>query len=282
MTLSHGGEDVADARLDPDGESFRLTFRVPRERLDGDEGMNPVTIADLLTAAGVSEDEVESWEFDQHSPREGEPPQPVEPQDEPLATIGVKLKSAGRTASAAPDVLPDVPPETWQALEAVWKTVLGLEAGIDSLRVGMDGLRAEMEGAFRKQMGIEEKLHAMQADVILWNKAKSRVHYAVPKVREFVHRATWAAAAAERKRLGELFKSHIEPRIPFPGIETVRERMEHLQKDRQILLAQGNAVGQEGRALLAEIQRAFGTLQRNAADRARQKRSAGREKGKHL
>ena len=45
---------------------------------------------------------------------------------------------------------------------------------------------------------------------------------------------------------------------------------------------QGNAVGQECRGILAEIQRAVGTLQRNAADRARQKRSSGRDKGKHL
>jgi hypothetical protein len=56
--------------------------------------------------------------------------------------------------------------------------------------------------------------------------------------------------------------------------------MEHLQKDRQVLFATGNAIYQECRGITAEIQRALSTLQRNAADRARQKRSAGREKGK--
>ncbi len=176
----------------------------------------------------------------------------------------------------------DVPPEKWQALEVCWKTILGLEASIDTLRLGMDGLRNEMENAFKKSLGVDEKLNALQADVVQWNKAKSRVHFALPKLREFIHRATWASGANERKRLGELFKSHIEPRIPFPEMDKEREQMEHLQKERQVLFAQGNAVGQECRGLLAEIQRALSTLQRNAADKARAKRSAGREKGKYF
>jgi hypothetical protein len=177
---------------------------------------------------------------------------------------------------------PEVPPEKWQALEAQWKAILGLEAALETVRLGLDGLRAEMEAAFRQSLRLEEKLHALQADVVQWNKARSRVHYALPKVREFLHRATWAAAVPERKRLEELFKGHVEPRVPFPQVEDFREGLEHLQKDRQVLIAQGNSVSQECRGILAEIRRALGTLQRNAADRARQKRSAGHEKGKHF
>jgi hypothetical protein len=146
----------------------------------------------------------------------------------------------------------------------------------------MDGLRAEMEAAFKKSLAVEEKVHALQADVAQWNKAKSRVHYAVPKVREFIHRATWASTAPERKRLDELFRTHIEPRLPFPQMDEAREQLEHLQKDRQVLFSQGNTVYQECRGITGEIQRALSTLQRNAADRARQKRSAGKEKGKHF
>ena len=174
----------------------------------------------------------------------------------------------------------DMPPEKWQALEAIWKAILGMEASIDTSRIGMEGLRAEMEAAFKKTLTVEEKLHAQQADVVQWNKAKSRVHYALPKVREFIHRATWAVAVPERKRLEEVFRNHIEPRVPFPRVDEVREQMEHLQKDRQVLFATGNAIYQECRGIVAEIQRAMSTLQRNSADRARQKRSAGREKGK--
>jgi hypothetical protein len=176
----------------------------------------------------------------------------------------------------------DIPLEKWQALDASWKTVLGLEAAIDSLRMSMDGLRMELEGAFRRQLNVDEKVHALQSDVLNWTKAKNRVHYALPKVREFIHRATWATAAAERKRLEEVVKNHIEPRVPFAELEQTREQMEHLQKDRQVLFAQGNSVNQECRAILGEIQRAISTLQRNAVDRQRAKRSAGRDKGKHL
>jgi hypothetical protein len=174
-----------------------------------------------------------------------------------------------------------VPPEQWQALDALWKAILGLEVSIETSRLGMEGLRAEMEAAFKKSLAVEEKVHALQADVAQWNKAKSRIHYALPKVREFIHRAIWAPAVPERKRLEELVTNYIEPRVPLPQMDQVREQLEHLQKDRQVLFAQGNSVYQECRAILAEIQRALSTLQRNAADRARQKRSAGREKGKY-
>ena len=64
-------------------------------------------------------------------------------------------------------------------------------------------------------------------------------------------------------------------------MDKAREDLEHLQKDRQVLSAQGTTVNQECRGITSEIQRVLGTLQRNAADRARNKRSAGREKGKY-
>ena len=176
----------------------------------------------------------------------------------------------------------EVPPEKWQALEALWTGILGLEASIDTLRVSLGGLRTEMEASFKKSLHVDEKVHALQSDVLQWNKAKNRVHYALPKVREFIHRATWATAIPERKRLEELYKNHIEPRIPLADMDHLRERLEHLQKDRQVLFGQGNAVSQECRGHCGEIQRALSTLQRNAADRARKEREARREKPKYL
>jgi hypothetical protein len=172
--------------------------------------------------------------------------------------------------------------QQWQMLEAQWKTLLGLEASLESMRMSMESLRAEMEATNRQPLNVEEKLHALQADVAQWNKSKTRVHYALPKVREFTHRATWAVGVSERKRLEELFKTYVEPRVPSPQLTETRELLEHLHKDRQVLISQGNTVAQECRVILAEIRRTLSTLQRNAADRARNKRSAGREKGKHF
>jgi hypothetical protein len=173
----------------------------------------------------------------------------------------------------------EIPLEKWQALDACWKTILGLEASIDTSRLSMDSLRADMESAFRKSLTVEEKINALQADVAQWNNAKSRIHYALPKLREFIHRATWASAVPERKRLEEIFRLHIEPRNPLPELDKVREQLEHLQKDRQVLFAQGNAVSQECRGIIAEIQRALSALQRNATENARRKRDAKRQKG---
>jgi hypothetical protein len=176
----------------------------------------------------------------------------------------------------------ELPLETWQALEALWKTVLGLEVSIDTTRMSMDGLRAEMESASRKTMAVEEKLNALQSDVVQWDKAKGRIHYVLPKVREFVHRATWALATPERKRLEEVFRNNAGPRPTPAEADKIRETLEHLQKDRQVLAAQGNSVAQECRGVIAETQRTFGALQRNAADNARRKRDAKRTKGKHF
>lgn len=174
----------------------------------------------------------------------------------------------------------DMPPEKWQALEARWKAILGLEASIEVLRVNTDAIRGELEAAFRKSLTVEEKVHALQADVVQWNKAKNRVHFALPKVREFIHRATWALGLPERKALEAIVKNHIEPQIPFPDLDRVPDQLENLQKDRQVLAAQGTAVYQECRGIITEVQRTLSTLQRNAADIARNKRSAKREKGK--
>ena len=278
VTLTHEGEALAEAWFMPDGDAYTVVFLVPQNHLAG----RAVAVETLLAAAGVPTDEVQSWRLGDDSSDEagadlGSPLPP--PADEDQLTVHVRLKPRTRAEDGP---VPDVSLEQWQALEALWKAILALEGGIDAARLGMDGLRAEMESAFKKALTVDEKLNALQADVAQWTKAKGRVHYSLPKVREFIHRATWALAVPERKRLEEVVKSHIEPRIPFAGVDRVRERLEHLQKDRQVLFAQGNAVNQECRGTLADIQRALGTLQRNAADRARQKRSASREKGKHL
>ena len=175
----------------------------------------------------------------------------------------------------------DIPQDTWQTLQVRWKTILGLEASIDALRISMDGLRAQMENAFRQGLNVEDKVHALQSDVAQWTKAKNRVHHALPKAREFVHRATWALGVPERKKLEAIYKDHIEPQVPFPELNQVPEQIDHLQKDRQLLATQGNTVAQECRSILADIQRALSTLQRNAATRARNARDAKKEKGKY-
>ncbi|HKB40540.1 MAG TPA: hypothetical protein VKD72_29210 [Gemmataceae bacterium] len=264
-------------------------FLVPQNRLDVTDVSQRATVEALLDAATISKAEVESWRLgdaahsgaDEANP-ELSHPLPPPPPDETHLTVYVHLKPPAQAPAGIEGPAQEISLEQWQSLEALWKTILGLEASIDASRVSMEGLQAEMEAAFKKPLTAEEKVHALQSDVSQWNKAKTRIHYELPKVREFIHRATWALTVSERKLLEEIVKNHIEPRNPFPGVDQVRERLEHLQKDRQVLYAQGTAVFQKCRATLAELQRALSALQRNAADRARQKRSAAREKGKFL
>ena len=289
VSVRHGGEEIAEAWFMPEGGRVTVVFLVPRERLEVADAGPRVTVETLLEAAAIPADEVASWRLGDGSQPGGDDagpglnlPLPPPPADDPHLTVYVHLRPPAREAAGNESGELEIPREEWQALEVLWNTILGLEASINVSRSSLDGLRAELESAFRKVLPAEDKLHALQSDVVMWNKAKTRVHHAVPKAREFIHRATWAAALPERKELAEIYENHIQPRKPLPELGRVRERLEHLQKDRQILLATGTAVTQECRGVLAEIQSALSTLQRNAADRARQKRSAGREKGKHF
>lgn len=281
-TLTYDGDIVAEAWTMPDGDASTVVFLVPRARLESSEDRMPVTIDILLQAAGIPSVDIDSWRLGDDSlagdaDSDRTTPLPLPTEDDDQLTIHVRLKPPPVDGGVE-----DVPLERWQALDLLWKAILSLESAIDTARMGMESLRNEMDSASKRPLAVEEKLNALQADVAQWTKAKSRVHHALPKVREFIHRATWSQTVAERKALEEIVKAHVEPRVPLAGVDRIRERLEHLQKDRQVLLATGNAVHQECRGILGEIQRATSSLQRNAAERAKQKRSAGREKGKHF
>ena len=137
-----------------------------------------------------------------------------------------------------------------------------------------------MEASSKERLTTEEKVHALNADVVQWEKAKSRVRYSLPKAAEFIHRATWAPGTPERKKLGEVFKNHLGPPIPFPQMDKVPKQIENLLKDRQALSAQGVAVYQECQSISAGIQGALRILQSNAAANATRKKAATRAKRK--
>jgi len=207
-------------------------------------------------------------------------PLPPPPQDVTHLNLFVSLKPPPQAAAPDESCEPEIPEAKWQDLEARWNAILGLEASVDTLRISMESLRAEMEGASRRTLAAEEKVHALNADVAQWNKAKTRVHHALPKLREFIHRSTWATGTPERKKLEELVKDHIRPRVPFPQMDQVMEQLENLLKDRQVLSSHGMAVYQESKSISADVQGALRTLQSNAAANATKKRGAAGARGK--
>ena len=175
---------------------------------------------------------------------------------------------------------PEVASAKWQELEPRWKAILGLEATIDTLRISMEGVRAEMEASLKRMLTGEEKLNALSNDVVQWNKAKSRVHFALPKAKEFIHRAIWAKGTPERKRLDEFFKNPIGAHLPLPEIDKVLEELEFWRKDLQVLSGQGVTVYQECKSISADVESALRNLQRNAAARPAKKKGATGAKGK--
>jgi hypothetical protein len=285
--LKYRGEKFAEVWFKPEGEPFALTFRIPQSSFQIPGVDQQLTTENLLKAVGIATEEVESWRGASQSGMNGSNselshPLPPPPQDVTHLNLYVSLKPPPQTVTPNESCEPEIPEAKWQELEARWKVILNLEASVDALRISMEGLRAEMEASSRKTMTPDEKVHALNADVHQWKKAKSRVVYALPKVREFIHRATWAPGAPERKKLEELFKNHIQPRIPFPQMDKVAEQLENLLKDRQVLSVHGVSVYQEGKSISADVQGAFRTLQSNAAANATKKRRAAGKRGKHF
>jgi hypothetical protein len=287
--LKHRGETIAEVWFKPEGEPSALAFRIPTGSFQIPGGGQRLTIEKLLKAVGIATEEVESWRHEgaPHPGTDGldaELRRPLSPPPQDVAHLNLYVNLKPPPPAVAPDEgrAPEIPEARWQHLEARWNAILGVEAGMDTLRMSMDALRAEMEASTRKTLTADEKVHALNADVAQWNKAKSRVHYVLPKAREFIHRSTWAAGTPERKKLGELFKNHIEPRVPFPEVHQVAEQLDNLLKDRQTLSAHGMSVYQECKSVSAAVQGALRTLQTNAAANATRKRSETRARGKIL
>jgi hypothetical protein len=285
--LKYRGEKIAEVWFKPEGEPFALTFRIPQKSFQIPGMGQQLTAENLLKAVAIATEEVESWRHGDvsHSGMNGSNPElgnpvPPPPQDVTHLDIYVRLKPPPQAVARDESGELEIPSAKWQDLEARWNAILGLEATMDTLRISMEGLRAEMEASWKKTLTTEEKLHALRADVGQWNKAKNRVHHALPKVREFIHRSIWATGSPERKKLEELYKNHIRPHIPVPQMDKVLEQLENLQKDRQILSAHGVTVYHECKCISAEVQGALRTLQSNAAANAYKKKGATGAKGK--
>lgn len=305
-SLTYRGEKFAEVWVKPEGAPCALIFRIPQRNFQIAGMAQELTTENLLKAVAIAPEEVESWRYGEvsHSGMNGSNPElgnplPPPPEDDPHLDIYVSLKtphqaaaplSPGGKGQGEGESSPTLAPqgrgqgegENWQELEARWKTILGIEAAMDTLRISMEGLLTELEASLKKTLTLEEKLHALRADVASWNKAKNRVHHALPKLRESIHRAVWAVGSPERKQLEELHKNHIEPQIPFPERDKVLEQLEYLQKQRQLLSAHGMTVYNECKSISANVQGALRTLQSNAAANAIKKREAGGAKGKFM
>jgi hypothetical protein len=286
--LKYRGEKLAEVWFKPQGEPFALTFRIPSKSFQIPGMAERLTIEILLKAVAIAPEEVESWQHGDlsHSGMNGSNPElrqplPPPPPDVPYLDLHVRLKPPPQAIVPPESSKPAIPHARWQELDARWKLILGQEAAMDSMRQNMEALGAEVEAAARKALTMEERTYALNADVAQWEKAKNRVHYTMPKMRDFIHRATWVKGTPERKKLEELFKNPMQSDFPVPEIDKAVDQLEFMLKDLQVLSARGVTVYQEGRRVLADLQSAMRTLQSNAAARAREKLSAARAKRKY-
>jgi hypothetical protein len=308
--LKFRGEKFAEVWFKPADEPLSLTFRIPRESFQIPGVVQLLTTEKLLKAVSISTADIQSWGHGgaSHAEAEGSDEELGQPLPAPTDGVGhryvyINLKPAEEPADiavedpqeSAVEALPeptqrDALTESdgsttpagakWEDLDARWNAILGVEASIDNLRITVEGMQSEMETAAKQTLTTEVKINALHADVATWTKAKSRVHFAVPKIREFVHRATWVMGTPERKKLEELFKDEVRPELSTREMIKVYDELENLLKDRQILSGQGGGVYQECKNIASGIQMALRNLQSNAEARADKKRRAGKPKGK--
>lgn len=279
--LSYQGKPFAEVWLKPEGEPHGLTIRLSQKSFQNPAISQHLTIENLLKALGISPGEVESWLPGDGSQiglpgyhSELNQTLPTPPEHVPYLYLHVKMLKALKEDGQVPaDVM-----VKWRKIEARWNTIIALEVTIDTMRKQMESLRAEVESASNKSMTSEEKMHAMNADVAQWTKAKSRAKFAVPKVKEFVHRAIWALGSPERKKVEDLFKSPTPSPSIYSELDAIAHQLENLFKDRQILSAQGMTGYQEGKNSCADVQGAYRTLQANARANELKKRAATRAK----
>ncbi len=271
--LTYRGETIAEVWFKLDGEPLALVFRISRNSLQDPDIAQRLTVGNLLKAVAIALDEVESWQHGgttSTTTDELTNPLPQPPHDATHLEVRVRLKPSPQAEALA----------EWHDLEAQWKTILGLEAVVETLRKSMESLRAELEASMRRMLTADEKVYALAADVAQWTKAKNRAHYALPKANDFIHRATWAAGTPDRKRLGEVFKDRVGTPAIVPQASEVLHDLEMVRKDRQVLSAKGTTVFQECKAIATDVQAALRRLQANAATRAAQKKSSTSAKGK--
>ena len=282
--LKYRGERIAEVWFKPEGEPFVLVFRIPKESFQIPHLVAELTVENLLKSVAIVPEEIESWRHEEVSYSGNAdignalppPPKHVAHQD-----IYVRIKQP--TEAVAPEASggPEISVVKWQDFDTCWKAILGLEAAMETVRIGMEGLLTEMESLWKKPLTIEEKGHAPRAEVAQWDRAKKRVHNAVPKLKDAIHRTTWAVGSPERKRLEQVYNDHIQPHISYPQIDEVLKQLQELRKDRQILSAHVKTVYQECKAIAAELQGAMRTLQSNVAH-ARNKKGASGSKGRHF
>ena len=277
--LKHRGASIAGVWFKPEGEPSALLIRIPRKSFELPDIAQQLTPEHLLRAVGISADEVESWARDGDSDSSPELDRPLAAPAEEVAHLDLRFTLKGPAPVVAPEtsVGLQIPEDKWQYLEGRWEAILNVESSVNAMRLSAESLRGEMEGAARKTLVLEEKANALSADMVFWTKAKNRIRYAVPKLREFIHRATWAASAAERKQVEEYVLGHVRPRLPMPEVDRVVALFDSLLKNRQVLAAQGVQVAQEGKSILNEVEGSLRTLQRNSASNAAKKKgSTGR------
>ncbi|MFO0875873.1 MAG: hypothetical protein U0840_00600 [Gemmataceae bacterium] len=276
--LKYRGELFAEVWFKPEGDPQLLAFRILRDSYHRLGLAQVLTGENLLRAVGISTDALAEWHLDDQPAPSDDPVaqlrQPLPPPAEGEEYLHLRFRqqlapTAGDPAEADAEQIPEA---WWQEIESRWNAVLTLEASIDTLRISMEGLRSELESLANKSLRSEEKVHALNADIAQWTKAKSRVVYAVPKVKDFIHRSTWVTGSPERKQLEELVKNFVRPRLPFPNRSQVLDQIANLLKDRQVLSALGTASFQECKGVVSEVNGALRTLQTNAASNATRKR----------
>jgi hypothetical protein len=138
-------------------------------------------------------------------------------------------------------------------IEADWNAILLMENHQDAARKQLNGMQMRLN-ALNRDLNVEEARAADSADRVDWQEARRWLRDVAARVSRFIkeHDVGTTSNAGMRLQFESIYREHVQPRRPFPGMEQSarefemhRKTMQHLLANMQTALAQAATDGEK-------------------------------------
>lgn len=177
------------------------------------------------------------------------------------SVVPIPVATSVPTSYAAPSNISQSDFQMLEAVDTSWDGILQLEARISLVRKELTGALSRIS-SLNRDLNSDERRIADSRDIQDWTDARRWLRDSQALLARSVKEIDLGttSGAGQRHRFEEIYRNHVEPRIPFPGLAQAVNEFEAHRKTVQNVLASAQAnVARSGRD--AE-QRANGVLQR--------------------
>lgn len=177
------------------------------------------------------------------------------------SVIPIPSAGSGQSSYTAPSNVSQADFQMLEAIDNSWDGILQLEARISLVRKELTGALSRIT-TLNRDLNSDERRTADSRDIQDWSDARRWLRDSQALLSRSVKEIDLGttSGAGQRHRFEEIYRNHVEPRIPFAGLAQAVNEFETHRKTVQNVLASAQAnVARSGRD--AE-QRANGVLQR--------------------